>query len=523
LRKKLLIITLLVLLVVFALGPVMSLPVSAEENADRSEVETADVQPTATIFTEGFEGVWPGSWVVGDSNSLSGLDYWGDSSVRAHSGFWSGWCNDYPTPSATSYDDNMRAYMYRTVSLTSYASVSLSYYYYLRCESGYDYLQVIYYSGGWHYVDTHTGDLGNAWHYSTVSIPNTAIAVGFYFVSDGSISTLIGAYVDDVTLTGVTTIPTVLDFEFNPNPVQTDHTCTLSGTLKTTGGSPVYPASVTVDYSTDGGATWHYAFTLSTNAAGAFSTSFTAPAPGTYLVRGSYAGSGTYNPSSHTETLTITPAAWGDYHFRLSPYTDVIHIKISGSVIYGVAEVPGMFSDAPLLGYIEGSTFYIFVDIPDGAYSTELSMMVGSTSTLSGNVYRTLDGTSWSGPIAFNLVSAASTSASSATESVLASAAKPEAWPPTYHFQLSPWIDIAHLGVSGSVINGQDEAAGLYYNRPVLGYVSGSFFILGFDWPAGGYHLGIIRASTSTMSGYAYRTTDGKSYYSGPTITFVPV
>jgi hypothetical protein len=72
----------------------------------------------------------------------------------------------------------------------------------------------------------------------------------------------------------------------------------------------VYPASVTVEYSTDGGATWHYAWTLSTNAAGQFSTSFTAPGAGTYLVRCSYAGSGTYNPSSSTKTLTIqTPGA----------------------------------------------------------------------------------------------------------------------------------------------------------------------------------------------------------------------
>jgi hypothetical protein len=156
----------------------MSLPVNAEEIAGKSKVGTTDVQPAATIFTEGFEGAWPGSWVVGDSNTNgnTGNDYWGDTSVRAHSGSWSGWCNDYPTPSATNYDDNMGAYMYRTVSLSSYTSVSFSYYYYLRCESGFDYLEVIYYSGGaWHYIDKHTGDLGNAWYYSSVSIPTTPL------------------------------------------------------------------------------------------------------------------------------------------------------------------------------------------------------------------------------------------------------------------------------------------------------------------------------------------------------------
>jgi hypothetical protein len=113
------------------------------------------------------------------------------------------------------------------------------------------------------------------------------------------------------TLTvGTTKVDTVLDFSFTPNPVSPGATCTLSGTLKTTGGSPVYPASVTVEYSTDGGATWHYVWTLSTNAAGQFSKSFTAPGtPGSYLVKVSYAGSASYNPSSKTETLTVTAPA----------------------------------------------------------------------------------------------------------------------------------------------------------------------------------------------------------------------
>jgi hypothetical protein len=75
------------------------------------------------------------------------------------------------------------------------------------------------------------------------------------------------------------------------------------------------------------------------------------------------------------------------------------------------------------------------------------------------------------------------------------------------------------------VIHGTDEAPGYYYDQPVLGYVSGSFFILGIDTTAAGqiYELSIIRASTSTMSGYAYQTTNGKSLTSGPTITFVSV
>jgi len=694
LRRKILLITVFVLLLVITLGPVMSLPVSAEVDADKAEVETADVQPTATIFSDGFEGSW--LWSRGDFDSTGGTDTWYRTNQKDYSGSYSAWCAEYGSQSVPAtiftedfeyaswpstwhrgdlnsnsgidtwglygagyssaksawcagssdhpygsnmYDNNMAAYMYRDVDLSRYSSVTISYRYWVSTQANHDYLYVYYrigssqYAkagltgtlGGWHYASTtipttatgvgfyfysdsstvstgawvdtvtltgtpaannaihkyddnmeaymyRTVDLSgytgvtlsymvwldsalndwfmvkyrrgttwyqtgssyagawDSWYSRTVSIPSDANAVGFFFESDGATIDE-GAYVDNVVLTGTPTKEdTVLDFWFTPNPVQTGATCTLSGTLKTTGGAAVYPASVIVEYSTDGGATWHYAFTPSTTPAGTFAATFTAPAPGTYLVRGRYLGSASYNPSSHTETLTITPAAWGDYHFQISPFIDKIHIKISGSVVYGIHEIPGVYSETPLLGYIEGSTFYILVDYPDGVYSKESMLLVGSTSTLSGSFYQTTDGTSWSGPTSFSLVSTSSASASSATESALASSVEPESWPPTYHFRLSPWVDIVRLGVDGSVIHGTDESASYpYHDQPVLGYVSGSFFALGIDWTKDDsgneiyYELSLIRASTSTMSGYAYRTTDGKSFASGPAISFVSV
>jgi hypothetical protein len=255
-RRKMILVPVLVLLMIFAMTPLLSLRV----NAGESNVETTDIQPegvvfsetfegafpgtawtvgdsnsgngydywddtsyrahlgswsgwcaqvgtqaaATTIFTETFEGAWPGSWYVGDWDSTNGYDYWGDSSVRCYTGSWSGWCNDYPTPTATSYDDYMHAYMYRNVgSLSSYSTVYLSYYYWLQCETNYDYLQVMYYSGGtWYYIDIHTGNLGNTWYPRTVAIPTTATSVGFFFHSDYSVSSLMGAYVDAVTLYG---------------------------------------------------------------------------------------------------------------------------------------------------------------------------------------------------------------------------------------------------------------------------------------------------------------------------------
>lgn len=101
-------------------------------------------------------------------------------------------------------------------------------------------------------------------------------------------------------------VNTAIVFSFSPNPASPGQTVTLSGTLKTVSANPVYPASVKVEYSTNGGVNWIFGWNLNTNAAGQFSVSFTAPGKGTYLAKVSYAGSTNYNPSSSTQTLTVS-------------------------------------------------------------------------------------------------------------------------------------------------------------------------------------------------------------------------
>jgi predicted esterase len=110
-------------------------------------------------------------------------------------------------------------------------------------------------------------------------------------------------------------------FSFSPNPALPGQTVTLSGTLKDVNGNPVFPAQVTVEYSTNGGVTWNYIWTLNTNVAGQFSQSFGAPGLGTYLARVSYAGSATNNPSNHTDTLVVQTTVKVDTNitFTLSP------------------------------------------------------------------------------------------------------------------------------------------------------------------------------------------------------------
>jgi hypothetical protein len=156
---------------------------------------------TTTIFYEDFEGAWPGSWSVGDWNSGSGYDYWGDYSGKRYLGYWSGYCADIGSrPSGCGYDNDMEAYMYRSVSLSGYSSITLSYWYWTNIESDYDYLYVLYKVGGtWYITDSHTGSTAG-WKHSSVSIPTTATYVGFYFYSDFIICDYDGAFVDEVKL-----------------------------------------------------------------------------------------------------------------------------------------------------------------------------------------------------------------------------------------------------------------------------------------------------------------------------------
>ena len=220
---------------------------------------------TTTMFTDSFEGAFPGAWSVGDNTLTYGEDYWGDTSYRYHGGFTSAWCaaiggqntqtliftdgfeggwfwtsGDWDPASGIDtwgiqtydylahtgdnsvwcseigeplyenyYDNNMKAYMYRTVDLSSYDSATLSFWYASTgIEPGYDYLQVMYHpagttwsEGSWIKIETAKYDGWNDWTLASVSIPNTANAIGFYFYSDDSFPDT-GVFVDDVTLYG---------------------------------------------------------------------------------------------------------------------------------------------------------------------------------------------------------------------------------------------------------------------------------------------------------------------------------
>lgn len=96
-------------------------------------------------------------------------------------------------------------------------------------------------------------------------------------------------------------IQTEIFAKFVPNPVNSGDACELRGILVDQFSNPIWSATVSLEYSTDYGLSWHPAGSLTTDSYGIFSKTFTAPSPGTYIVRMSYAGS----PSHKSSTVKV--------------------------------------------------------------------------------------------------------------------------------------------------------------------------------------------------------------------------
>jgi hypothetical protein len=180
-----------------------------------------------TIWTEDFEGEFPGfNWTVADWDYQNYQDCWDDTSYRSHGGGWSAWCAqigtqivdsvEVPNSQVHKYDDFMSADARRKVDpsgLSSlqelgYTSATLSYSYWLDCDSNFDFLIVdyrVHIEPHSTKIITYTGNSGG-WQTVTVNVPIEAIDVGFRFDSD-YYNRAEGAYVDDVVLTGYKEVP----------------------------------------------------------------------------------------------------------------------------------------------------------------------------------------------------------------------------------------------------------------------------------------------------------------------------
>jgi subtilisin family serine protease len=163
-----------------------------------------------TIFAEGFESnVVPGTvWSATDSNTNSGLDYWGDQSsstgARVHGGSYSAYCADYSNVSGQKYDNNMNADMtlINPITLAGYTNVSFSFWLRYTTPNSSDYVAIQHWSGtAWTEQQRWSGSVSN-WVNPTYTLTGfTTFKFRFIFYSNSS-TTREGVYVDDIAIVG---------------------------------------------------------------------------------------------------------------------------------------------------------------------------------------------------------------------------------------------------------------------------------------------------------------------------------
>lgn len=169
---------------------------------------------TSTLLTDGFEGNVSANWSAEDLFNVSGYDYWGPSTARAHGGTTSLWSaaigyNDDPANGGDTnanlslYDNDMEAVAWRDAPSSPGQRIVMSYWYWLDSEVDYDYFFVVFNVSGTVIVSgSQTGSPGpsSGWLQTAALLPAGTSQFGFYFRSDFS-NVQEGAYVDDITFT----------------------------------------------------------------------------------------------------------------------------------------------------------------------------------------------------------------------------------------------------------------------------------------------------------------------------------
>ncbi len=166
---------------------------------------------TTTLFSETFEsGTVPGSvWSAGDANSSSGLDYWGAQTVasgaRVHGGSASAYCAHNASPAGQAYDNNMNSDMtlINAINVAGYTDVKITFWKWFKTAHSSDYLSFQYWNGSsWAEHQRWTAS-DATWRSHTYTLTGfSTYRFRFVFVSNNS-KTDEGAYIDDITVTGV--------------------------------------------------------------------------------------------------------------------------------------------------------------------------------------------------------------------------------------------------------------------------------------------------------------------------------
>jgi hypothetical protein len=185
-----------------------SSPIDSNSSNNYARTSSTIYWSWATIFSDGFEGSFPGSWAVGNNSGIA-TSKWGNNNAMAATGRWSAFCSDNGNNSRTTYDNNLNTYMQRqNISLSEYSYAKIAFKLWLNSEAGYDRVEVNIrnQSGIWSNLFQETGNY-SSWSGITIDLTPYAgqrnLIISFDFISDENIvpSGTAGAWIDDVILT----------------------------------------------------------------------------------------------------------------------------------------------------------------------------------------------------------------------------------------------------------------------------------------------------------------------------------
>ena len=177
--------------------------------------QNASAESQANVSV-GFESGWDSSWSANDYNSASGLDHWGISTYRSHSGTHSVWCAEVGTNSINSIANNANHYydqdMYTWLEIpigdiSAWSSATLSFYvwYLTGSFSLADYLWVGNSSDGssFYYRWTQPSVTSSGWQLVSFDLATSTTSIVFAFASDPTVGLgpYEGVYVDDIVVT----------------------------------------------------------------------------------------------------------------------------------------------------------------------------------------------------------------------------------------------------------------------------------------------------------------------------------
>jgi subtilisin family serine protease len=168
-----------------------------------------------TLLSEGFEGVFPGGWTVGDANDESDDAYWADvdltvfGSPPLFNGNRAGYCAGIGyvnTLFGPTYQSDMAAYMSRNIDLTGVSGATLSFWFIIpSIEDGFDGCHVLI-DGSFVWSRSTASPL---WQKAVIDLTPYVGAnrtLTFQFVSDSSIE-FEGWYLDDILVTSGAALP----------------------------------------------------------------------------------------------------------------------------------------------------------------------------------------------------------------------------------------------------------------------------------------------------------------------------